>query len=863
MNLIRRFPNEGSNEGWRLSKILALLLTTLFLLPACDFFGKTAESQTLADASPDADKSGSNNGNNLITADEALPSGVEANLKVTDFALLPANDGATHPVRKLSFIRGFNVADKLGRGSYGPSQLTTLSHDVALANRDLIGLGPNDGRLSLVKARIDESAALVAFRQEARLADGSFVPVYGSQQTFVYNIHGDLTQVKNLTYGNVNGLAPARYNETEIAEFARQGVTVVPVDLDLNASPNMRPGVNDGALASYSTVVPFTAKTADVLELGVLANEPYLLPQLAYEVYLHGELGGPLTGKPSGYLAYVNAHSGEVLRIQDAHAHAYNITASAQFYDPNPIEASMPVVRNVYKVDSNYQSLYGLYTNVHNPPIGDAVEPDYAFNDYYGQGYPNDTHLLEANAYYAVSFAKQYLSKLGFSPVMAWSIYVDAIDNTTCGVSCYDSINKTIELGAGVSEAFDTDTARHEYGHALADDIDPVGWTLHPDQMPTAPMAEGTADFFSVTVVNDPEASEWVGFNMGQSFVRTLNSSYNMLYNYSTMLAYKHSVGVIWGAAFWDLRQKLGKYVADRLATQFIYHVLPTDSFHTALETAVIQADWDLYGGAHEAIIRKTFGLRAIYGSGVDPWLGTTFPRPYLDNTDITQTYNVPGASAVKLTFDAYTRTWKTTTGSQDLIYVMDANNVNIAGSPFSGTALQNQTVTVPGETAKVRLYSTPGNSRSCSGVGNVLNVVATDPANQPPVASATLSTNYGMEPLPVTMDLSGSYDPDGSIIAYSVDPGDGSWPIHLDPSYPRATHLFNRDGLTLLTQQKVFNVTVTVTDNKGDTNSRVYPVTVKPYSEGGPGGVSSHAAGNIKKCTLTQSGGGWTINCP
>ena len=83
----------------------------------------------------------------------------------------------------------------------------------------------------------------------------------------------------------------------------------------------------------------------------------------------------------------------------------------------------------------------------------------------------------------------------------------------------------------------------------------------------------------------------------------------------------------------------------------------------------------------------------------------TVYPasaHPYTNNTDKTWVYTAAGTPAsIDVTFgDADVESgW-------DYIYVTDKNGKNVAGSPFTGFALAGKTVTVPGDTVKIRLTS-------------------------------------------------------------------------------------------------------------------------------------------------------------
>lgn len=98
-------------------------------------------------------------------------------------------------------------------------------------------------------------------------------------------------------------------------------------------------------------------------------------------------------------------------------------------------------------------------------------------------------------------------------------------------------------------------------------------------------------------------------------------------------------------------------------------------------------------------------------------------------------------------------------------------------------------------------------------------------PAGDPPVADAG-EDQSGNESSPISFDGSGSYDPDGTIITYSWNFGDGNSGSGENPS-----HAYTDDG--------TYTVTLAVTDNNGLTNSDTTTATIgnlDPTAEaGGP----------------------------
>jgi PKD repeat protein len=86
------------------------------------------------------------------------------------------------------------------------------------------------------------------------------------------------------------------------------------------------------------------------------------------------------------------------------------------------------------------------------------------------------------------------------------------------------------------------------------------------------------------------------------------------------------------------------------------------------------------------------------------------------------------------------------------------------------------------------------------------------------PVADFSFSPTTGGIPLMVTFDASASSSPNGSILAYSWDFGDGS---RAEDKIPQVTHIYNTAG--------TFNVVLTVIDMAKQTATKTAQITTSP----------------------------------
>ncbi|MCC6955069.1 MAG: PKD domain-containing protein, partial [Deltaproteobacteria bacterium] len=161
---------------------------------------------------------------------------------------------------------------------------------------------------------------------------------------------------------------------------------------------------------------------------------------------------------------------------------------------------------------------------------------------------------------------------------------------------------------------------------------------------------------------------------------------------------------------------------------------------------------------------------------------------------------SAPASGAISVDFATSDET--ATAGSD---YVATSGTLSFApgeASKIISITINGDTAVESDETLRVTLSNAVGavSVVDSFGIGTLSN---DDSPNQPPVAFASFSAASMRIPATVTMFGAGSVDPDGSIVSYDWDFGDGS-----SGSGATVAHIYASAG--------TFNVTLTVTDDDG-----------------------------------------------
>ena len=215
-------------------------------------------------------------------------------------------------------------------------------------------------------------------------------------------------------------------------------------------------------------------------------------------------------------------------------------------------------------------------------------------------------------------------------------------------------------------------------------------------------------------------------------------------------------------------------------------------------------------------------------------------PQVSIDNVSVTEgnsstssaftvSLSVPPATTQSV---AYTTSNGTAQAGSD--YVAASGTVTFAPGEMQKTitvSIVGDTTPEADETFSVLLSApSPGiEIVDSEGDGTIVNDDL--PPNQLPVAQATATPISGTTPLTVAFNGSSSYDPDGSIVSYAWTFGDGSSASSANPS-----HTYTSVG--------TFVATLTVTDNRGGTNSTSKTISVQddPNAIAYVGAIAMHA---------------------
>jgi hypothetical protein len=181
---------------------------------------------------------------------------------------------------------------------------------------------------------------------------------------------------------------------------------------------------------------------------------------------------------------------------------------------------------------------------------------------------PSRPEFQQLNAFYYVSqlysLARNLNADLGGLGKVALDAHCNYQDNAffspTYNEVCLGFVNTG--SGAKVWAADDADVVVHESGHSINHAL--ASTSIFSSSGEAGALDEAIADYWAMTVQDDPELAEWFLGSLGPSYIRDATQNHQ----YPGSMVYEvHDDGRVIGEALWDLRRdaNLGKSTTDRL----------------------------------------------------------------------------------------------------------------------------------------------------------------------------------------------------------------------------------------------------------------------------------------------------------
>ncbi|MBI4546658.1 MAG: M36 family metallopeptidase [Ignavibacteriae bacterium] len=218
----------------------------------------------------------------------------------------------------------------------------------------------------------------------------------------------------------------------------------------------------------------------------------------------------------------------------------------------------------------------------------------------------------DVNLYFQIDSSQRYIQSLGFTNIQNLSLRADPHGLNGLDNAQYNPSLNAVTFGdGGTDDAEDADVIWHEYGHAIQWGTVP-GWGGGEE----GALGEGFSDYWggSYSRTINPTFSRnffatWdAGFNGSTGRIwsgRPLNDP--RIYPDTGVASLEvHDAGQIWASVLMSLWDDLGRDVMDKLVLQSHYYMSSIGTMRDNA-AAIIQADADLFGGAHETMLLTRF----------------------------------------------------------------------------------------------------------------------------------------------------------------------------------------------------------------------------------------------------------------
>lgn len=295
--------------------------------------------------------------------------------------------------------------------------------------------------------------------------------------------------------------------------------------------------------------------------------------------------------------------------------------ATGRVFDPNPVVTLGGVPaggdnrdRETAAISSAYRTVPMLNLDGSGYLRGAWADASVSKKPAFSNGdfiYPrSDPRFEQVMAYVHVDRAQTYIQSLGFTGIDAEPQKLKA-NGTAQDNSFFDTRTKVIMLGSGgVDDGEDADVILHEYGHAIQDAQVP-GFGIGAE---AGAIGEGFGDYWAVTATlsetpaDRPCVADWDAISYSSTgCLRRVDSDLTV----ADQTGQVHHDGNIWSRALWDIAGSIGHTTADIVILESQFAYAPNTTFADAAG-AVLDADLNVFGGAHEGQLRAAFEDRGI-----------------------------------------------------------------------------------------------------------------------------------------------------------------------------------------------------------------------------------------------------------
>lgn len=237
----------------------------------------------------------------------------------------------------------------------------------------------------------------------------------------------------------------------------------------------------------------------------------------------------------------------------------------------------------------------------------------------------NDTGFNEVESYWAIDTAQRYLqNSVGVASAANYQIrvnaYAFAADNSN--YQTFGGGQGVLNFGyGGVDDAQDAEIVWHEYGHAILDNQAEINFSGEAQAI-----HEGWGDYFAATMSTTvpgesrfyPTIGEWDATSYdihNPPYLRRVDGTKK----YPQDLRNEpHDDGEIYSACLWAIHEDLGRAAADEIILNGNF-LLPRSATFSDAAAAMVEADFQLNGGANTAAITSAFASHGITVAKRDP----------------------------------------------------------------------------------------------------------------------------------------------------------------------------------------------------------------------------------------------------